>query len=59
MKRISAIFLACAIVFQMSCFPVLAEPSVASCNVTRYAQEKSNWCWAASSKMIGHYHGAS
>ena len=26
-------------------------------NVTKYAQEKTNWCWVACAKMIGAYYG--
>lgn len=26
-------------------------------NVTRYQQEKTNWCWAACAKMMGNYLG--
>lgn len=33
-----------------------AEPAVVQCSVSRRQQEKSNWCWEASSQMIGNYH---
>ena len=28
-------------------------------NVTKYSQEKSNWCWVACAKMLGKYYGRS
>lgn len=28
-------------------------------NVTKYSQEKSNWCWAASAQMLGKYYTGS
>lgn len=30
-----------------------------SVSVTKYAQEKSNWCWVACAKMCGNYYGYS
>lgn len=34
-----------------------AYPLVCTLSVIRYEQEKTNWCWAASSKMIASYLG--
>lgn len=39
-------------------FLLLAIPfkvNASTLNVTRYQQEKSNWCWAATARMIGKY----
>ncbi len=57
MKKLITIFAAVAIALSSTCLTVFAEPPIGSCSVTRYSQEKSNWCWAACSKMIGHFHG--
>lgn len=28
-----------------------------SVKITRYSQNKTNWCWAACAQMIGNYYG--
>jgi len=33
------------------------DAAVYRLNVTKYTQEKSQWCWAACAKMMGAYHG--
>lgn len=41
----------------LSYIQVEAAPSAKTLSVTRYQQEKTNWCWAASAKMLGKYFG--
>lgn len=38
---------------------VYAAPTSAYLSMTRYEQEKSNWCWAATAQMLGKYYGKS
>ncbi len=42
----------------LSYIQVEAAPSARTLSVTRYQQEKTNWCWAASAKMLGKYFGS-
>lgn len=57
MKKVYTILTVIVLTFSLGYVNVNAEPPSGSCSVTRYSQQKSNWCWAACSKMIGHYHG--
>lgn len=48
LKKVSAVL---CIVFLLSIMGL----SVYALTVTRYAQEKTNWCWAASGEMVFNY----
>lgn len=53
MKRRSKLFISlCTIILLLSTF---STGLAGNLSVTRYQQEKSNWCWAASAQMVGKY----
>ncbi len=49
---------ACIVSFiVIAVFVLQVNASTYNLNVTKYSQEKSNWCWAACAKMVGKYYG--
>lgn len=57
-KRIVAFILSMVVVLGGS-IPAYALSASNPLQMTKYTQEKSNWCWAACAKMVGKYFGCS
>lgn len=57
LKIIMALFLVTVIVTVQGSQKVEAYPTTYIMNITKYQQEKSNWCWAATAKMIASFLG--
>lgn len=57
-RKVTVLILVIVLVIVQSPQGIMASyPSVCSLSVTRYQQEKTNWCWAACTKMIASYLG--
>ncbi|MGN1031134.1 MAG: papain-like cysteine protease family protein [Butyricicoccaceae bacterium] len=50
--KVASALLAIAIIFAS---PIHVYAASKTLGMTRYEQEKSNWCWAASAQMVGKY----
>ena len=58
-KIISVVFILVLTVVYIKPQTIAAYPTTYVLNITKYQQEKSNWCWAATAKMIASYLGYS